>query len=121
LLYADSRGRSFSDERRIKRLPRQRGCGKRQRSLRSAPRSGQPNVVDRHGAKRSHVDAQRMQVLKRFTAQELSAHLMTRCGLAFNQRDASSLSGQRDRSRTARHSTTKNENFVFERKLIQIG
>jgi hypothetical protein len=46
---------------------------------------------------------------------------MTRCGLAFNQRDASSLSGQRDRSRTARHSTTKNENFVFERKLIQIG
>ena len=51
LLYADSRGHSFSDERRIKRLPRQRGCGKRQRSLRSAPRSGQPNVVDRHGAK----------------------------------------------------------------------
>jgi hypothetical protein len=46
---------------------------------------------------------------------------MARCGLAFNQRDASSLAGQRDRSRTARHSATKDENFVFERNLIQIG
>ena len=46
---------------------------------------------------------------------------MARCGLALNQRNDSSLAGQRDRSRTARHSTTQDENFVLQRNLIQIG
>jgi hypothetical protein len=39
---------------------------------------------------------------------------MARRGLAFDQRDASSLSGERDRSGTACHSTTENENFVLQ-------
>src|ERR1700688_206749 len=62
-----------------------------------------------------------MQVLKGLTAQELSANLMARCGLALNQRNDSSLAGQRDRSGTARHSTTQDENFGLQRNLIQIG
>src|SRR5580698_7767262 len=39
---------------------------------------------------------------------------MTRCGLAFNQRDAASLSSERDRSGTACHSTTEDQNFVLQ-------
>ena len=120
-LYADSRGDGLGDERCIERLARERGCGKRQGSLRGAPGSGEANVVDGHGAKRGHVDAERMQVLKGLTAQELSADLMARCGLAFDQRDASSLAGERDRSGTACHSTTEDENFVLQRNPIQIG
>ena len=67
-LYADSSGDGFGDERCIKRLARERGRGKRQRSLRGAPGGGEANVVDGHGAKRGHVDAERMQVLKGLTA-----------------------------------------------------
>ena len=114
-LYADSCGDGLGDERCIKRLARERGCGKRQGSLRGAPGSGKANVVDGHGAKRGHIDAERMQVLKGLTAEELSADLMARCGFAFDQRDASSLAGKRDRSGTACHSTTEDENFVLQR------
>src|ERR1700758_1830151 len=39
---------------------------------------------------------------------------MARRGLAFNQRDASSLSSESDRSGTACHSTTKDQNFVLQ-------
>src|SRR5271169_4468171 len=39
---------------------------------------------------------------------------MARRGLAFDQRDASSLSGERDGSGTACHSTTKDENFILQ-------
>jgi len=39
---------------------------------------------------------------------------MPGCGLAFDQSDASSLAGERDRSGTACHSTTENENFVLQ-------
>ena len=67
-LYADSCGDGFGDERCIKRLARERGCGKRQGSLRGAPGSGEANVVDGHGTKRGHVDAERVQVLKGLTA-----------------------------------------------------
>ncbi len=63
----------------------------------------------------------RVQVLKRLTAQELSADLMTRRGLAFDQRDASPLAGERDRSGTACHSATEDENFVLQMNPIQIG
>jgi hypothetical protein len=35
-------------------------------------------------------------------------------GLAFDQRDASPFSGQRDRSGATRHSATQNENFVLQ-------
>ena len=120
-LNLDSRGDGLGDERCIKRLARKRGCEERQGSLRGAPGSGQANVVDGHGAKRGHIDAERMQILKGLTAQELSANLMVRCGLALNQRNDSSLAGQRDRGRTARRSTTQDENFVLPRNLIQIG
>ena len=102
------------DERCIERLARERGRGKRQRSLRGAPGCGKANVIDGHRAKRGHVDAERMQVFKGLTAQELSADLMARRGLAFDQRDASSLSSERDRSGTACHSTTEDENFVLQ-------
>ena len=78
-------------------------------------------IVDRYGAKRGHVDTERVQILKGLTAQELSADLMPRCGLAFDQRDAPSLARERDRSGTACHSTTEDENFVLQRNLIQIG
>jgi hypothetical protein len=67
-LYADSRGDGLGDERCIKRFARERPCGKRQRSLCGAPGSGEANVVDGHGAKRGHVNAKRMQVLKGLTA-----------------------------------------------------
>ena len=46
---------------------------------------------------------------------------MARCGLAFDQRNASSLPGERDRSGTTCHSTTENENFVLQPYPIQIG
>src|ERR1700761_9755605 len=39
---------------------------------------------------------------------------MARCGLAFNQRDTPPLSSERDRSGTACHSTTDDENFVLQ-------
>jgi hypothetical protein len=55
-----------------------------------------------------------MQVFKGLTAQEFSADLMARRGLAFDQRDASSLSGERDGSGTACHSTTEDENFILQ-------
>jgi hypothetical protein len=37
-----------------------------------------------------------VQVLKRFAAEELSANLMARFGLAFDQPDASPIAGERD-------------------------
>jgi hypothetical protein len=76
-------------------------------------------VVDGRGAKRGHVNAERVQVLKGLTAQELSADLMAWCGLAFDQRHASSLAGQRDRSGAACYSTTEDENFVLQASPIQ--
>src|ERR1700739_1063532 len=39
---------------------------------------------------------------------------MARRGLAFDQRDASSPSGERDRCGTACHSTTDDENFILQ-------
>src|ERR1700733_9128083 len=66
--YANSCGDGLGDERCIKRLARERGCGKRQGSLRGAPGSGEANVVDGHGAKRGYVDTERVQVLKDLTA-----------------------------------------------------
>src|SRR5580698_7637353 len=39
---------------------------------------------------------------------------MARCGFAFDQCDASSRSGERDRSGTTCHSTTQDENFVLQ-------
>ena len=67
-LYADSSRDGLGNERCIERLARERSRGKRQRSLRGAPRCGEANVIDRHRAKRGHVDAERMQVLKGLTA-----------------------------------------------------
>jgi hypothetical protein len=113
-LYANSSRNGLGNERCIERLPRERGRGKRQWSLRGSPGSGKANVVDGHGAKRSHVDAERMQILKGLTTYKFSAHLMARCRLAFNQRDASSFASEGDRSGTTRHSTTENENFVLQ-------
>lgn len=78
-------------------------------------------MVDAHGAKRSHVNAERVQILEGLTAEELSADLMARCGLAFDQRDAPSLARERDRSGTAGNSTTKDENFLLHRNSIQRG
>jgi hypothetical protein len=67
-LYADSCGDGLGDERCIKRLARERRCGKRQGSLCGAPVSGEANEIDGHGAERGHVDAERVQVLKGLTA-----------------------------------------------------
>jgi hypothetical protein len=39
---------------------------------------------------------------------------MARCELAFNQRDTPSLSSERDRSGTACHSTTEDENVILQ-------
>jgi hypothetical protein len=55
-----------------------------------------------------------MQVFKGLTAEEFSADLMARRGLALDQRDATSFSCERDRSGAACHSTTENENFVLQ-------
>jgi hypothetical protein len=62
-----------------------------------------------------------LQVFKGLTAQELPADLMARCGLAFDQRDASSLAGERDRSGTARHSTAQDEDFILQSNWVRIG
>jgi hypothetical protein len=78
-------------------------------------------MVNWRSAKRSHVDAERVQVLKSLAAQELSANFMTRCGLALNQHHASPFAGQPDRCGTAGYSTAENENFVLQGNLIQIG
>jgi len=59
-----------------------------------------------------------VQVFKGLTAQELSADFMARGGLAFDQRDAQSLAGERDSSGAARYSTTEDENFVVQRNSI---
>jgi hypothetical protein len=64
-------------------------------------------MIDGHRAKRGHVDAKRMQVFKRLTAQELTAHLMARCGFAFDQRNLPSLAGQRDSSSAACDATAE--------------
>jgi len=120
-LDADSSCDGLCDERRIKRLARKRGRGKWQRSLRGSPGGGKANVIDGHRAKCGHVYAQGMEVLKGLTAQELSADLMARRGLAFDERNASSLARERDGGGTACDSTTDDENFVFERNPIQIG
>ena len=120
-LDADSCSSGFGDERCIKRLARERGRRKRQWSLRCASRSGQANVVDRYGAKRRHIHPERVQILKRLTAQELSADLMPRCGLAFDQSDASPLPRERDGSCTACHTPTDDENFIWNRYTIQTG
>jgi hypothetical protein len=47
-----------------------------------------------------------MKVFEGLTAEELAADLMAWRRLAFNQRNAPSLAGERDRSGTTRHSTT---------------
>jgi hypothetical protein len=39
---------------------------------------------------------------------------MARCGLALDQRDAPSLAGKSDRSGTACHSTTEDEDFILQ-------
>ena len=52
-------------------------------------------MIDRHGAKTGYVDTKRMQVFERFTAQELSANFMARCGFALDQRNAQSFARQR--------------------------
>jgi hypothetical protein len=62
-----------------------------------------------------------MEIVKGLSAEELSADLMAGCGLAFDQRDAPSLAGESDRRSAACHSTPKDENFVLQRHLIQIG
>jgi len=59
-----------------------------------------------------------VQVLKSLTAQELAADLMPRRGLAFDQRDAASLAGERDGCGTTCYSTTEDENFVLKRNRI---
>src|SRR5471030_2405345 len=62
-----------------------------------------------------------MQVLEGLAAKELSADLMPRNSLAFDQRDAASSAGQRNSCGTACHSTTDDKNFVFQSTPIQIG
>jgi hypothetical protein len=46
---------------------------------------------------------------------------MARCGLAFDQRDPPPFAGERDRSGTAGHSTTDDENILLHRNPIQRG
>jgi hypothetical protein len=82
--------------------------------LRRALGCGETNVIDRYRAKRSHVDAKCMEILQSLTAQKFSAHFVTRCGLAFDQRDASSLASERDGGCTSCHSATDDENFVLQ-------
>ena len=64
-------------------------------------------MIDGHRTERGHVDAERMQIFKGLAAQELSAHLMARCGLAFDQRNLPSLAGQRDSSGAACDATSE--------------
>jgi hypothetical protein len=64
-------------------------------------------MIDGKGAERGHVDAEQVQVLKSLTAQELSANLMARGGLAFDQRDLPSPAGQRDSSGAACDATAE--------------
>jgi hypothetical protein len=120
-LDANSRGNGLGDERGIKRLPSKRSGGKRQWSFGSPPGSGEANVVDAHGAKRGHVDAERVKILKGLTAKKLSTDFMTRCGFPFNQSDASPLACERDGGGTACHSTTEDENFFLQWDRVQIG
>src|SRR5579871_726580 len=67
-LNTDSRGDSCGDERCIQRFARERGRGKRQRSLRSASGCGKANIIDGHRAKRGLVDTKCMKVLKSLSA-----------------------------------------------------
>ena len=60
--------------------------------------------MDGNGAKRCHVDAQCVQILKGLTAEKFPADLMPGCGFAFDQCYASSLAGKRDRSGTTCYS-----------------
>jgi hypothetical protein len=62
-----------------------------------------------------------MQVLKSFTAQKLSAHLVARRRLAFDQRNASPSAGECDGSGATGHSTATDENFILHRNPIQSG
>jgi hypothetical protein len=62
-----------------------------------------------------------MQIFKGLTAQEFSANLMARSGLAFDQRNLPSLAGQRDSSGAACYATAEDENFILYWNLIQIG
>ena len=96
-------------------------AAKRQWGLRCAPPSGKPNEVDRYRAKRGHLDTERVQVLKRLTAQKLSADLMPRCGLAFDQGDAPSIARERDGSGTACHAPADDKNFIGIWNPIQTG
>jgi hypothetical protein len=120
-LYVYSCGNGFGDKRCIKRLARKRGCGKRQRSFRRAPGSGEANIVDGRGAKRGHVDAERVQVLKGLTTQELTADFVARSELAFDQPDVTAFANKRNSSGTACHSTTEDKNFVLQWTPLQIG
>src|SRR6185437_11280772 len=75
------------DESGIERLARERSRGEGQRGLGGTRGGGEADTIDGHSAKRGYVDAQRVQILKRFAAQELSADLVARSGLAFEQAD----------------------------------
>jgi hypothetical protein len=55
-----------------------------------------------------------VQVFKGLAAQELAADFMARSGFAFNQGDASSLAGERDRSGTTGHSTAEDQYFILQ-------
>jgi hypothetical protein len=59
-----------------------------------------------------------MQILKGLAAEKLSADLMARFGLAFNQSDTPSLASECNRSGTACHSTTDDQNFVLQSMLL---
>ena len=70
--------------------------------------------MDGHGAERGDINAERVQILEGFAAEELSADFVARCGLAFNQRDAAAFAGQSDGSGAARHSAAEDEHFVLQ-------
>ena len=92
-LDADARRNSLGNQSCIKGFPGKRGCGERQRSLCGAPCCSQANSIDWHGAKRRHINAQRMQVLKSFSTQEFSTNLMTWRYFTFNKSYTSALAG----------------------------
>ena len=71
-LYADSYGEWPRRSALYQGPCAERGCGEKAKGFRGAPGSGKTNVIIGHGAEPGHVDAERMQVLKGFTAPELS-------------------------------------------------
>jgi hypothetical protein len=55
-----------------------------------------------------------MKILESLATKKLSANLVAGSGLAFYQRYTSPLTGERDRSGTTCHSTTKDKNFIVQ-------